>query len=411
LFRRQAAASLRMRWFGPVQFLTPPSAPAAVGVAAITVALLSMAVVTIEIPDHVRAVGVLVPVDGLLKVRASRAGRVEQLVVRNGDNVGRGQVLMRISGSQHAPGREPELAARIASLQRELGLLDEELQREIDAVGERAMFNRKRLGITNERIAVAQVELRTREQQAVLTEVRAHRIERLADSQAVSEHVADEVAATALQAVATRELAHQRALELQDKQLAIELQLAHDRALPTLLRHRAGIKREAIERLIGASELLSAMEVTAPDTGVVSGLAVRVGEEVAAGSVLLTLHDPASRLEARLYLSPDNAGMISTGQRVELQLKAYPHQLYGTRLAIVRSVSATTVSADEIDAGLPFNGPVFEMRAELQDSAVKADGHAWSLPPGTSFTADLVRRRWPLFRWLWRAVSGDTSYS
>lgn len=411
LFRRQAAASLRRRWFGPVQLLTPPSAPAAIGVAAAAVALLSLAVITIEIPDRVRAVGVLSPVDGLLKVRASRAGRIEQLTVRNGDTVGRHQVLMRISGSQHAPGRAPELAARIASLRRELGLLGEELQREIDAVDERAMFNRKRLDFTKQRIEVAQTELRTREQHAVLSDGRAQRFHRLADSQAVAEHVADEFAATALQAAATRELAHQRVLDLQDEQLAIEQQLAHDRTLPVILHHRAAIRREAIERQIAAGELLSAVEVTAPDMGVVSGVAVRVGEEVAAGSVLMTLHDPASRLEARLYLSSDNAGMISPGQRVELQLKAYPHQLYGTRSAIVRSVSATTIAADEIDAGLVFSGPVFEVRAELQESAVMVGGRTWSLPPGTSFTADLVRRRWPLFRWLWRSASGDMSYS
>jgi membrane fusion protein len=273
------------------------------------------------------------------------------------------------------------------------------------------MFNRKRLGFTKGKIAVAQIELQTRDQLATLSEGWARRIERLADSEAIAEHVADEVAATALQAAASREQAQRRVLDLQGERLTIEQQLAHDRSLPPILRHRAGIKREAIERQIAAGELLSAVEITAPDAGVVSGLAVRVGEEVASGSVLLTLHDPASRLEARLYLSPDNAGMISAGQRVELQLKAYPHQLYGTRSAIVRSVSATTVSAEEIDAGLPFNGPVFEVRAELQDSAVWVGGQASSLPPGTSFTADLVRRRWPLFRWLWRSVSGDMSYS
>jgi len=411
LFRKQAAASLRRRWFGPVQLLTPPSAPVALGIAAVAVALLSVAIVTIEIPDRVRAVGVLIPVDGLLKVRASRAGRVERLAVRNGDTVGPHQVLMRISGGQRAPGREPELAVRIASLRRELKLLDEELRREIEAIGERALFNRKRVEFTKERVAVAKVELRTREQQAVLSEGQAHRIERLAESQAVADHVADESAAMALQAAATREVARQRVLDLRDEQLTIEQQLAHDRAVPAILRRQAGIKREAIERQIAASELMSAVEITAPGTGIVSGLAVRIGEEVAAGSVLLTLHDPGSPLEARLYLSPDNAGMISVGQRVELQLKAYPHQLYGTRSAIVRAVSATTVSAEEINAGLPFTGPAFEVRAELRDSAFKAGGRAWPLPPGTSLTADLVRRRWPLYRWLWRSVSGDVSYS
>ena len=264
---------------------------------------------------------------------------------------------------------------------------------------------------TKQRIAVAQTELRSREQHSVLSDGRAQRIHRLANSQAVAEHVADEFAATALQAAATRELAHQRVLDLQDQQLATEQQLAHDRTFPAILRHRAAIKREAIERQIAAGELLSAVEIIAPDAGVISGVAVRVGEEVTVGSVLMTLHNPASQLEARLYLSPDNAGMISAGQHVELQLKAYPHQLYGTRSAIVRSVSATTIAADEIDAALPFNEPVFEVRAELQDSAVMVGGRGWSLPPGTSFTADLVRRRWPLFRWLWRSVSGDMSYS
>ncbi len=411
LFRRQAAVSLRRRWFGPVQILTPPSALAAVGVAAAAVALLALAVVTIEIPDRVRTVGVLVPSDGLLKVRASRAGRIEQLAVQNGETVGRRQILMRISGSQHAPGREPELAARIASLQRELVLIDAALEREVDAVGARARINRKRLAVTRERIAVAQLELRAREQQAVLFEGRAQRIESLVDSQLVAEHVADEVAATALQAAATRQSAHQLVLDLQDQLLMIEQQLAQDRQLPAILYGQAGIRRETVERQVAASELLSAVEVGAPDAGVISGLAVRVGEEVAAGDVLLTLHDPDSRLEVRLYLSPDSAGMISAGQRVELQLKAYPHQLYGTQSAIVYSVSAAAIPAEEIGSGLPVRGPVFEVRAALQGRSVEAGGRAWSLPPGTSFTADLVRRRWPLYRWLWRSVSGDTSYS
>lgn len=411
LFRDQAAASLQRRWFGPVQVLVPPSAMTAVGVAAAAVALLAAAMVLIEIPDRVRTVGVLVPADGLLKIRASRTGRVEQLVVRNGDTVGRREVLMRISGSQHAPGREPEIAARIASLQREVTLVDAGLEREIEAIDTRARFNRERLVLIKERVAVAQFELRTRAAQAALAEGRSQRISRLADSQIVAAHHADEIAATALQATATRQSAQQLVLDLQDGLLTIEQQLAHDQALPAILRRQAGITREAIARQIAASELLSALEVSAPDAGVVSGLAVRVGEEVAAGDVLMTLHDPDSRLEARLYLAADNAGMIAAGQRVELQLHAYPHQFHGTQPAIVLSVSAAAVPAEEIDPGLPVSGPVFEVRAALRQGTVKVRGRVWALPPGTSFTADLVRHRWPLYRWLWRSVSGDTSYS
>jgi hypothetical protein len=92
-------------------------------------------------------------------------------------------------------------------------------------------------------------------------------------------------------------------------------------------------------------------------------------------------------------------------------LQAYPHQYYGTRAAIVYSVSAVALPAEEIDPGVPISGPVFEVRASLRDHSVKARGRAWTLQPGTSFTADLVRHRWPLYRWLWRSMSGDASNS
>jgi membrane fusion protein len=367
--------------------------------------------VVIEIPDRVRTVGVLVPVDGLLKIRASRAGRVERLVVRDGDKVARGQALLRISGRQQAPGREPELVARVASLRRELGLIDEALEREVDAIAARARVNRQRALLIRERIATAKLELGTRERQAGLSEGRAQRIQSLAESRVVAEHLADEAASTALQAAAIRQSTQRLVLDLQDELLIIEQQLEHDRVLPAILRRQADIRREVIDRQIASGELLSAVEISAPDAGVISGLAVLVGEEVAPGDVLLTLHDPDARLEARLYVGTDNAGMIAAGQRVELQLKAYPHQLYGTRSAIVRTVSAAAIPAAEIDSGLSISGPVFEVRASLQENGINVRGRVWSLPPGTSFRADLVRRRWPLYRWLWWSVSGDKTYS
>ena len=409
LFRERAAASLQQRWFGPVQVLTPPSARAMVFVAAAAVTMLLIAAMIVEIPDRIRTVGVLLPVDGLLKVRASRAGRVEKLVIANGDVVARGQVLMRLSGVQRAPGKEPELAARIASHRREMQLLDETLEREIDTVKSRVQLNNRRLRLTRERIEAAVREQRTREQEAERYGGRAGRIQQLATSQVISDHVADAAAATALQALAASQAARQRSLSLQDEFLTIEQQLLQDGALPEILRRQADLRRETIAREIAASELQSAHEITAHEAGIVAGLAARVGEDVRAGEVLMTLHNPDSRLEARLYLSPDNAGMIAPGQIVELQLKAYPHQLYGTQTAIVESVSAVAVPAQEIDTGLPFAGPVFEVRAALRHETMKVHAGAWSLPPGTSFTADLVRHRWPLYRWLLRSVLGDAS--
>ncbi|HSN52152.1 MAG TPA: HlyD family efflux transporter periplasmic adaptor subunit [Woeseiaceae bacterium] len=407
LFRERAVAARRQRWFGPARVAMPPSAAFAIGAATLAIGLLGAAVVSIEIPDRVRTYGVLLPPEGLLKVKAPRAGRVEYLPVANGDSVTPGQVILRLSGGQRAPGREPEPAARVASLNRELRMLEEATERQAELAAAREGLNRRRLELTGERIGAARAEARLREEQAVIAAARADRVRQLAAAHAVAEDAVAESAAAVLLSRAANLAARQRVLALQDERLSIEQQLARDGESLAAMRREAGARREAILRQIAVSELQSALEITAPGGGIVSGLAVRPGEDVAAGDVVMTLYAPQSRLEARLFLSPDNAGMVAVGQSVELQLKAYPHQFFGTRTAVVTAISTVALPPAEIDTDVPLTGPAFVVRARLMHAAIEAGGRRWLLPPGTSFEADIVRARWPLYRWLLRSVSGD----
>jgi membrane fusion protein len=411
LFREQALVSTRLRWFGPVSLVRPPSMRSAVCIAGLVIAMLAAAVASIQIPDRVRTYGVLMPAEGLLKVKAPRSGRVEQLPVSNGDSVLQGQVLLRLSGSQRAPGKQPELAARIESLRRELRLLDDAVERQTEIANARERLNRRRLRLTGERIAAARAEAKTRAEQASIAALRADRIAQLAAAKAIASDAAEDSAAAVLLSTAAKLAAEQRVLALQDERLRIEQQLIQDGDMVAAMRHDAAGRREALLRQIAVSELQSAVEVTAPGGGIVSGLAVRAGQDVAAGDVLMTVYSPESRLEARLFLSPDNAGMIAVGQRVELQLKAYPHQLFGTQSAVVTQVSDIVLAPDEADADLLLTGPGFVIRAELGQDSIQAGNRSWPLPPGTSFQADLVRARWPLYRWLLRSVSGDPARS
>jgi membrane fusion protein len=411
LFREQALISTRQRWFGPVRVVMPPSALFTLVAACTVITMLGAAVASIEIPDRVRSYGVLLPAEGLLKVKAPRSGRVERLRVADGDNVISGQVLLRLSGSQRAPGREPELAARIASLGRELRLLDEAAARRAELADSRERLNRRRLQLTEKRIAAALGEAQSREEQTAIVTARADRIAGLAVANAIAKDAAMDIEADVLLSRAASLAATQRALALQDERLMIRQQLAEERDRADAMRRESGIRREALLRQIAASELLSALQVTAPAGGMVSGLTVRAGEDVAAGDVLMTVYALEARLEARLFLSPDNAGMIAVGQRVELQLRAYPHQFFGTRGAVVTAISTVALPPDEIDAELPVNGSVFVVRARLTQTRMQASGRNWPLPPGTTFQADLVRGRWPLYRWLLRSLTGDPAWS
>jgi multidrug resistance efflux pump len=316
-------------------------------------------------------------------------------------------VLLRLSGALRAPGREPEPAARIASLQRELQSLEDAAERQAELAAGRERLNHRRLQLTRDRIDAARAEAQVRGEQAVIAAARADRIGRLAAASAIAADAVNDSAAAVLVSRAAHLASRQRLLALQDERLGLEDQLARDGESQAAMRREAGARREAILRQIAASELQSVLEVTAPGGGIVSGLTVRAGEDVAAGDVIMTLYAPESRLEARLFLHPDNAGMIAVGQTVEMQLKAYPHQFFGTRTAVVTAISTVALPPAEIDTDVPLAGPAFVVRARLQQAAIEAGGRTWLLPPGTSFRADLVRARWPLYRWLMRSVSGE----
>jgi membrane fusion protein len=385
----------------------PPSAPFAVLIAWVVMTMLVAAAATIEIPDRVRARGVLLPPEGLLKVRAPRSGRVEHLPVANGDGVSPGQVILRLSGAQRAPGRQPEVAMRLASLQRELRVIDDAVRRQSELAAAREDLNQRRLRLTVQRIEGAEAEARAHDERGVIAARRVDRVGQLAAAKAVSADAVAEAEAAMLSSRAAQQAAAQRILALEDERLRIEQQIVTDRDVLAALRRDSGLRREGLRRQIAAVELQSTLEVAAPVGGTVAGITVREGEFVAAGEVVMTVHAPGSRLEARLFLSPDNAGMISVGQRVELRLNAYPHQFFGTRSAVVTAISTVALPAHEADADLPVQGPVFVIRARLRQAAIQAGKRRWPLAPGTSFEADLVRARWPLYRWLLRSVSGD----
>ena len=400
LFRERAARAAGRRWFAPVQVACPPAAVPACLVAVLVVALLAAATVVIEIPETIPAAGVLLPSRGLLKIRAGRAGWVGKIDVSDGDRVGRGRVVLRITDTQRAPQRDPEVAARLTSLHKELELLAATLQQRLADLDAARRAGDRRRQLVARRLQAARSEYGMWQQQAALQQRQASRVAALAAGGVVPAQHADDLAAEVLRARASGAAARQRVLALEDELAGIDEDLARDATQPALLRAEAAMRRESLLRDIASEELHSATEVTAPGDGIVAGLTVRDGSFVQAGQVLLTLYDPDEPLEARLYVAADNAAMIFEGQRVELRLRAYPKELFGTLAATVTSIAATALPPAEIGAGVRSVGKVFEVRAAIDGRAIVAGGRAWPLAPGTTFEADLVRRRWPLYRWL-----------
>jgi multidrug efflux pump subunit AcrA (membrane-fusion protein) len=167
------------------------------------------------------------------------------------------------------------------------------------------------------------------------------------------------------------------------------------------------IAREQLERQVAALEAEVSRDLQSPVDGAIARITVRPGQAVRAGQTLMTLHRKEVPLQAWLYLSSADAGLLEEGQQVELSLDAWPRQVFGTRPATIVSVSHIALLPSELDVPLAIAGPVFEVRATLDEQHIRAHGKEWPLAAGTSLRADIVQRRYRLYQWLLRLHPGN----
>lgn len=405
LFRRQAVDASRFRALGRLPVITSPGLHVAAGSAVIAGILIVAAAVIIEVPERVRVDGVLFSEGKLLAVQATRAGVISGLAVRDGDWVHRGQRLLRIGEQQPAAQQLSALASQRLSLQRELELLTTESNNEYRQAEVQLTVATQQLRLTAARLDIAADELDSRQQ---FYDVRSRRLTRAAELlqlNAIASAEYDELREAELEARAARQAAEQAVIALRSERLAGEQRVSWLSADLGRIEARWAAAREDLLRQLVVLEHAASEPVISPDGGVVAALLVRNGSAVRPGELLLHVADPENPLEAYLYPGTELAGRIRPGQRVELRLHAYPYQRFGTLSGTVSFVAATPVPAAAAGVAATIAGNVYEVRAHIEPAARRAYAPWSQLPNGASFTADIVRDRWPLYRWAMRKLT------
>ncbi len=400
LFRPAAAAAMRTRLLGRIHVIAPPSMRVAIVIAVLCLGLLAAAAYAVEIPQRVRAKGVLMPSGGLHTVAAMQSGRVRTAYVREGDRVQPGDVLVTITADRSMPGTKALHAERLSSLRRENELLSRKMrQREqLATLANTALPEELRLA--GERLAAAQEELHAQQQRQDLQRHKLSRFQSLAlagnlsvgDEERVRAELLLIVAGVAAleQRVAQFELELNRLLE-QQKRLAIQEDLE-------VLSSAAQLER--LTREMRDTESRISEDVIAPASGVITRANFAVGAQVAAGEALMSWHSPDDTIEAWIYVPAADAGQLAIGQQINLRFDAFPVQIFGTQAARINFISSTALMPSELDVPLVFREPVFEVRASIDASANRLVGKAWPSWPGTSFSADIVQYRLRLYEWL-----------
>ena len=399
LFRKRAARPASYRLFGAVTVSVPPSGYAALLIGMLAISLLGFATWYVEIPQRTRAIGVLMPPGGFLDVVAGTTGRATNITVTEGQVVDTGDVLLSIN-----TGQELFAVTQLHSLRAEIALSLEARQRQLMIDDSQLLALDERLESVNLQLAATNTEHQLHRDEVELLQRRLERREGLASKGSISVDVLEQERAVLLQARARGEVIQHAVLEYKH---AIASNL-RTRAEAVTAGERAAILHELefrrLQRQIDEHEHLISQQVNATGTGVVARINVREGVAVNAGETVVRIYRPREGLEAWLYLSSAEAGFVQAGQTVHLRLDAYPYQQFGTSSAIVTSVSSIAIVPADVNIPLALSGPVFEVRATLNETHVKAFNEIWPLAPGISFEADLVQRRYKLYEWLLRAT-------
>jgi membrane fusion protein len=405
LFRSRATQSASYRLFGSVTVIVPPSGLAALIVALLALLALGFVAWYVEIPQRARAVGVLMPPDGLLDIVATVPGRVAKISVSEGQDIGAGDLLLNI-----ATDRGYLASYQLQALHAETALQGKAHARQLAIDRSRLLALDEELTSLAKRLAVAKTEHQLQRAQVELNERRLARRQGLAGKGSLAVDALDQERSVLLQARA-RSAAIKHGILDYEQDIAGILRAraeAEDESVRREILHELELQR--LQRQVFEHEQLISQEIRASEAGVVARVNVRPGAAVIAGEALLKVYRPHQGLEAWLYLSSAKAGFLREGQVVELRLDAYPHQVFGTSSAVVTSVSSIAIVPREVSVPLALSGPVFEVRAKLKQSHINALNAIWPLAPGTSFQADLVQRRYRLYEWLLRVItngSGD----
>jgi len=403
LFRESATRSASNRLFGSVTVIVPPSGMVAMTVAVLSMLLLGFVAWTVEIPQRARAVGVLMPPHGLLDVVATAAGRITNIAVSEGQLVSAGDLLVNITTDQ-----EQLAIVQIQSLEAESALLGEAHARQVAIDNSRLLAFGERLDSISKRRAVAKTEYELQQDQVALFERRLTRRQGLAITGNLAADVLDQERSSLLQARARRAAIGHAMLEYEQDIAAIlraRAEAVNEVQRENIL-HDLELRR--LRRQVDKHKYLINQEIRASEDGIVARVNARPGATVFAGEVLAKVYQPHQGLEAWLYLSSAKAGFLQIGQVVQLRLHAYPYQLFGTSTAVITSVSSVAMVPGELNVPLALSGPVFEVRAKLNETDIKAFNTIWPLAPGISFQADLVQRRYRLYEWLLRVfANGD----
>jgi HlyD family secretion protein len=267
-----------------------------------------------------------------IRVGSKVGGRIDQVLVREGDRVEAGQVLATFDDHE----LKANLDASLANLQKlQHGFRPEEVeQARAEAAQAKSDYELKQNGSRKEDIDAAQADVDRTRADSVRTESTWKRVSDLTNQDVFSKQQRDDAEGAWKAALGAQRSAEQKLAALQHgfrpEEIASAEHHYHDAAAKAR-EYERGSRREDIAQARAQYEFDAARyrerQVVAPSASVVEVMDIRPGDLIAANLPIVTLLE-RDQLYIRIYVPETEMGRVKLGQKATVTMDALPGQTF-----------------------------------------------------------------------------------
>lgn len=362
--------------------------------------------------------GRLVPASFTKVVQPSEPGVVSEILVKDGDAVREGQVLLRMDARLSTADTQA-LGTDVALRQLTLKRIDGELtgravlpgkgdrvdlfgqvdnqfkarrQAYLDAVAQES----EALNKATADLAAAQQVLEKLAQTVPVYRQSAEAYRKLVNEGFVGELAAAEKSREAVEKeqdlkTQAATVVSLRAAIAQSEKRIVSVRSQYRSQLEDLRAETAALLNRSAQEFEKSNVKAGMLEIRSPTNGVVKDLVVTTrGAVVAAGALLMNVVPVGETLQAEVLLKNEDVGFVSMGQEARIKVAAYPFQKYGMLEGAVSLVSADATDPRQTPQG---QAPQLTYRALVKLNAPSlhsaATGEQLALSPGMLVTAEI----------------------
>ena len=347
-----------------------------------------------------RAPGQIIPSGRVQVLQSTNGGEIARILVREGDKVRRGQLLMTLNPTQVTAGVD-EARARVAALKSTRARVEAELfgrplrfPADVSAfpefvANERSLYAKRKGALADQLTALTRMEGLSRQELALneplVKSGDVSRSEVLRMERAVSD------------------IAAQRT-NIQNKYIQ-DLQTEYTKVNEELV--------SAEQQLVQRGEVLNATELRSPVNGIVKNVRLTtVGGVLRPGDEAMQIVPTGDALLVEAKVPPADIAFIRSGQSASVRFDAYDSAIYGTGEGEVTFISPDTIA--EPATGANPTGQVFyrvHVSVDTRRMHVPNRGERIELQPGMTATAEIKTGEHTVFRYLTKPLLKTVSES